>query len=132
MGNRALVALAGAAGAAILLALWIHPPGADGSYWPACPFHALTGLFCPGCGSTRALHALLHGELAVAWSMNPLLMLLLPVLPLMAARAAGWQSGRIARAVASLGDARPWAVLVVGYFILRNIPAWPFEALAPG
>ena len=33
---------------------------------PACPFLSLTGLLCPGCGSARALHALLHGELAAA------------------------------------------------------------------
>lgn len=34
--------------------------------FPRCPFLSLTGLRCPGCGSQRALHSLLHGEIARA------------------------------------------------------------------
>lgn len=29
-----------------------------------CPFHALTGAYCPGCGGTRAVRALLAGQMA--------------------------------------------------------------------
>src|SRR5690606_32381537 len=29
-----------------------------------CPVHGVTGGFCPGCGSTRAVHELLHGDVA--------------------------------------------------------------------
>ena len=46
--------------------------------FPPCPFHALTGLHCPGCGSLRALHSLLHGHLIKAFGLNPLMILLLP------------------------------------------------------
>ena len=42
-------------------------------FYPPCAFRALTGLQCPGCGSTRALHQLLHGNVAVAFRMNPML-----------------------------------------------------------
>jgi len=31
-------------------------------FFPRCPFFALTGLYCPGCGSQRAVSALLHGD----------------------------------------------------------------------
>ena len=31
-------------------------------WMPKCVFHALTGWDCPGCGSQRAIHALLHGR----------------------------------------------------------------------
>ena len=37
-----------------------------------CPFRRLTGLPCPGCGSTRAVMSLLHGEPAKALAWNPL------------------------------------------------------------
>ncbi len=39
---------------------------------PACPFHAWTGLPCPGCGTTRAALALAGGDLAGALALNPL------------------------------------------------------------
>src|SRR5438270_4211793 len=63
------------AGAASLL--YCVPPVLGGIY-PACLFHALTGLHCPGCGSTRCLHALLHGDLRQAAAWNVLLLLALP------------------------------------------------------
>ena len=47
---------------------------------PSCAFHKLTGLYCPGCGSTRALRRLLRGDLVGAFRYNPLLIVLSPVL----------------------------------------------------
>src|SRR4051794_7766742 len=65
--------------AAGLVALRIFNPASSGVF-PPCPLHYLTGLYCPGCGSLRAIHALLHGNLHNAWAMNPLTMVLLPFL----------------------------------------------------
>ena len=42
-------------------------------FYPLCFFHRATGLLCPGCGSLRALHQLLHGNLATAFHFNALL-----------------------------------------------------------
>jgi hypothetical protein len=50
------------------------------SFYPRCPFFALTNLECPGCGMTRALAAMLHGQFALSWYYNPLALLLVPVL----------------------------------------------------
>lgn len=36
-----------------------------------CPFHQLTGLPCPTCGTTRATFALLSGHPVEAWRLNP-------------------------------------------------------------
>lgn len=47
-------------------------------FFPKCPFLVLTGLECPGCGSQRALHQLLHLNIASAFSQNPLIVLYLP------------------------------------------------------
>lgn len=63
-----------------------------------CPFHALTGLLCPGCGVTRMCMALLALDLPAAWTANPVLLLLLPVLAALLVRLAARyvKSGRSA------------------------------------
>ncbi|MGV3560560.1 DUF2752 domain-containing protein [Larkinella arboricola] len=57
---------------------WFNP--ADVSFFPPCPFKLLTGLECPGCGSQRCLHQLMHGHIRQAFAYNPLLVLSLPYL----------------------------------------------------
>lgn len=47
-----------------------------------CPFHAVTGLDCPFCGTTRMAAALLEGDVARAWSYNPPMLVVLPVVAL--------------------------------------------------
>lgn len=43
-----------------------------------CPFKAITGLDCPGCGSQRAVHELLHGNFKQAFVDNALFIIALP------------------------------------------------------
>jgi hypothetical protein len=57
--------------------LFYFDPASHGFY-PVCLFHEATGLWCPGCGSLRALHQLLHGHIFAAFRFNPLLVLSLP------------------------------------------------------
>jgi len=61
-----------------LLYFFFDPALSD--FFPKCIFHSLTGLDCPGCGSQRAIHALLHGEVVKAADMNLLVVLFLPLL----------------------------------------------------
>lgn len=102
------------------LLFWFDP--AQSHYFPKCPFHVLTGLYCPGCGTTRAAHHLLHGDLAGAFAMNPLMVVSAPVLVLLFFRRS-WAG-------------RPWVawsafVILLLYGVLRNINLWPFIFLAP-
>ncbi len=46
--------------------------------FPKCPFLVLTGLECPGCGTQRALHSLLHLHIIDALRYNALLIFSLP------------------------------------------------------
>ena len=77
-------------GCALLLAaglgyaLWVRLTGLA----LPCPFRAVTGLLCPGCGVTRLCLALLRGDWAAAWQANPILLLLLPVLAVLLIRTA--------------------------------------------
>lgn len=120
------------AAAAIALLLWQVDPTGAGSPLPPCPSEWLTGLFCPGCGSTRALHALLHGDVAAALSYNPLLVLALPFVALLLAHQVFVLPGSLQALARRIGDARPWAVLVIAFMVARNLPWEPFAALAPG
>jgi len=61
-------------------------------FYPRCLFYVLTGLQCPGCGGLRAAHRLLHGDIAAAFHLNPLLVALLPVVLLLAL---GWLMNRL-------------------------------------
>ncbi len=36
-----------------------------------CPLYAFTGIYCPGCGGTRAALALLHGDVLLSARCNP-------------------------------------------------------------
>lgn len=67
------------AGAAVLTFLGVVDPG-QSKWVPRCLFKFVTGYDCPGCGSQRAIHALLHGQIAEAWNFNALLIAALPFL----------------------------------------------------
>ncbi len=53
----AIVLAAGVILPAGAVTLYLFPP-ATSTFYPRCYFYALTGLYCPGCGATRCLHAL--------------------------------------------------------------------------
>ena len=101
--------------------------------YPPCPFLALTGFYCPGCGTLRALHQLARGHPLAALDLNPLMMLVLPFIAyFLASHAMLAVTGRPLRKF----FVRPvfiWVLLgaVLVYWLLRNIPAYPFTLLAP-
>jgi hypothetical protein len=103
------------------------------SFFPTCVFYRVTGLYCPGCGAQRSLHALLHGELLTALHFNPLFVLALPFLAFAAGRYL-WRE--LTGATPAPIVIRPFwivllAVVVVAFGILRNLPFAPFTYLAP-
>jgi hypothetical protein len=73
-----------AAAAALCLAVVYTFAPSENSFYPDCLFLRVTGWECPGCGSTRALHALLHLRLAEAMALNPLFTMAFPLLMLWA------------------------------------------------
>jgi hypothetical protein len=111
--------------------LWSFDPNAAGNPFLPCMFRAITGYYCIGCGLTRALHALVHGDVLRAFSMNPLAMLVIPLLPLMIAHGQGWQPRRLAPLMRWVMEPKLWLVLLPAYWIARNLPWFPFTLLAP-
>jgi hypothetical protein len=98
-------------------------------HYPSCPFLAITGLYCPGCGSLRALHALAHGDIATAVDRNLLAVLGAALLVGVWVRAVvlGWRGHPRRGAPAWLVYAG--LVLVVVFGVVRNLPFG--AALAP-
>ncbi len=132
--TRPRVALLAATVPMVAAGVWVLQhvdPNVPNSVLPRCPFHALTGLWCPGCGMTRALHALVHGDLLLALHMNPLGMLMLPALPTMLLWSWGWQPRLLQPLMRWLMDPRLWLVVLPAYWLLRNLPWFPFTLLAP-
>jgi hypothetical protein len=115
------------------LLLWLlHAVEPRGQFfYPRCHFHQITGLHCPGCGATRALHHLSHARFGDALRSNALLVGLLPGLAWWGWRA-GWLTGT-KRSSASVRPAWLWAGfgVLVAFFIVRNIPYPPFNLLVP-
>ncbi len=125
---RLLIAILAMGGGAALF--WYDPAGF--SVFPVCLFHQTTGLLCPGCGSLRAMHQLLHGHLLLAFRFNPLLLVLLPL--------AGWYAAVYASknlCHLSFGEAsapeRPartlwillFLVVALAFAVWRNLPGFP-------
>jgi hypothetical protein len=101
-------------------------------FYPRCIFHSATGLMCPGCGSLRALHELLHGRVAAAFRFNPLLMACLPLLAGYVG-ASAWRRFHLQSARPTLSPVWMWTFLavVVLFGVLRNLPGEPFAMLRP-
>ena len=102
--------------------------------FPPCPFHKLTGLYCPGCGSLRGLHQLLRGRPAAAFALNPLMVLALPFVMYWLCAEALWFCFRKKLPMPYIPAGWIWALLalIIAYGIARNIPVYPFTLLAPG
>jgi len=122
-----ILSLMGGAG----LVLFFFEPGRY-SFYPRCALHQATGWLCPGCGSLRALHQLLHGNVVAALHLNVLFVFsLLPFLGLGArsvARKLGGQPDSLVLRPALLWGAL--AILLL-FGILRNLPFAHSAWLAP-
>ena len=96
--------------------------------YPQCLLYHATGIYCAGCGATRAIHALLHGRVIEALHDNALLVGAMPLLlyvagfyALAAWRANAWleihvEGRKLARRGISI------FLLMIGFMVLRNLP----------
>jgi hypothetical protein len=106
------------------VALHLRDPHRSGSYG-FCPWLALTGTYCPGCGGLRAVNDLTHGNVLAAASSNLLFVASLPFVAVWWLRsfADGWRGVR-----RHLSDRSAYVVLVVVlsstmlFWVLRNLP----------
>jgi hypothetical protein len=122
-GNRGRLSSALGTGAVLvggLAYIGLGDPHRSNFLFPACPFHAATGLYCPGCGGLRMVHDVLHGDLSAAVVDNVVALIGLPLLLVWVLTR--WRSGR------------PWTTPVAGivviaialtWTVVRNLPGFP-------
>ena len=79
MASRILWVISIIVGLAAVVLLYLYNPS-ESALFPKCPFFMLTGYKCPGCGTLRGLHALLHGNIIEALRLNAFMVLCIPVL----------------------------------------------------
>ncbi len=126
-GGRRAVLLPLAVGAAALIGAGYVAsvdPNVAGHY-PVCPFLAVTGWYCPGCGTLRAVHALAHFDLMTALARNPFAVVVLGYVVLTWLL---WLDRR-ARGRPPRWLAPPWVLYgvlgaILTFWVLRNLPGW--------
>lgn len=107
--------------------LYVFEPGKNG-FFPPCMFRALTGFTCPGCGSTRAMHQILHGHFVAAFMLNPLLLVAIPFILFAFLR----YSVVVMRGGIPRQNVMPAVliyalfVVIVSFWIFRNTSFYPF------
>lgn len=114
---------AGCCAAAAAAYVVIDDPSDGGAFLP-CPFRAITGLWCPGCGLTRATHHLLRGDVVQALHYN------LFVVGILAALGAVWVTWLLGAAGRPTGWARRVStrlqvaagVTMLAFAVVRNLP----------
>ncbi len=111
----------GGGAAALAAILVVRSPYVSGSYG-FCPFLEVTGHYCPGCGGLRAIHDLLGLDVAGAWDMNPMVVLVAPLL-VVAWAVWVWRAWR--GRPATTPSTRAVVVLAVSllvFTVARNVP----------
>lgn len=103
-------------------------PPTVGAWYPKCIFHHVTGLHCPGCGTTRAIYSLCQADFANAFRCNPLLIFGGPIVAVLLYRQA---KRRTQGYPVSSRLAWVMVVLLVVYSLCRNLPSPQRSWLAP-
>lgn len=106
-----------------LVLIWRCDP-MDSVWMPKCMIHTITGLQCPGCGITRALHAVLHGHFAEAIRYNLFLLISLPYLiavGLVSYVPALYRRNELRRIVLGMPLAITYVALFLLWFVIRNL-----------
>lgn len=117
----------------VLGAIWLYFSNPQGAGIP-CPVRLLTGFYCAGCGTSRALRSILHLKFYQAFRYNPAMVILLPfIMVYIAARIIDYlKTGQNNIDKRLSFRALLWVIiLLLVYSVVRNIPIYPFNLLVP-
>lgn len=111
-----------AALAIVLAIVYYYFDPVEARWMPRCLWKVATGTDCPGCGSQRMAHALVHGDISGAWHANAFALCIIPLIGLLLAlemKREAWPN--VYRKVHA-----PWviwtlAAAVLVWWIVRNL-----------
>ena len=116
-----------------VLSLYSFINPSEYNFFPKCPLYSYTGIYCAGCGSQRAIHQIINGNIITGIRHNYLLVLVFAVLIY---KAGLFVLNKIYNKTHNDLLHKPMAtkiilVLVLLFWALRNINVFPFTELAP-
>ena len=123
------IGVAAGCAAASAYVLWSDPTDVGATAMPTCLIKLTTGFDCPGCGGTRALWFLLHGDLPAAAQHH---MIAVFAAPFLVWAWVAWTAGAVfgrrlpTWRVSARGIAVGLAIWAV-FSVLRNVPVEPFS-----
>jgi hypothetical protein len=129
--SQLLPVVVGTAAAAACVALTLFDPRKE-SFYPVCPFRAVTGRACAGCGATRGLHELFNGHPLAALRLNVLLAVLVPaaVYGYIAWALPRWNGRRLPIISLTQRNIIVGIVVLLTFTALRNLPWEPFRTFS--
>ncbi len=116
-----------------LLSLYFFWNPSEHNFFPKCPFYSFTGIYCAGCGSQRAFHEIINGQIITGVRHNYLLLIVFLVVSY---KAILFALNRLFNKTYFDLFHKPLAskvvlILVLLFWVLRNIRIYPFTELAP-
>ncbi|WP_132993075.1 DUF2752 domain-containing protein [Gordonia zhaorongruii] len=126
-GPAAILAGVSAIGAAV----WFADPTTPGGIIPPCPLNSLLHVNCPGCGVSRAIYHLLHGDVVAALHHNALFVIVLGLsaVGFVTYSVGLWRGRRHRRWYEVRSVPISLVVITLAWFVIRNIPVEPFTGL---
>lgn len=117
-----------------ILSLYVFWNPTETALFPKCPFHSLTGFYCPGCGSQRAIHDIIHGDIIKGIRHNYLFVLLVSVLlyeAVIYVKFKAFNQPTYNNLLQKPKVTNTILIVVILFWLLRNVSLFPFTELAP-
>ena len=116
-----------------ILSLYFFYDPISHKYFPKCFFNQATGLHCPGCGTQRAVHSFLQGDIIKGISYNILfsVFLIIMVYRVLLYTLKKFTTKKYYNILHNPIVTYAIVIFIILFWILRNINIYPFTLLAP-
>lgn len=112
---------------------YFYDPSVVSELFPKCPFYSITNLYCPGCGSQRAVHQILNGHIITGLRHNYLIGLLVVVqgYQLLVFLTHHYTDRIIVNVLHNPRTTKAILFIILLFWFFRNLDIYPFSELAP-